>query len=219
MPSDPYRNLASVRDFLTAVKEILAAESARTGHRWLALPQLNRRFAEQYGISASGMAKQLSLTTSLYDLLATSGQFFLYRTPNPEEFHIAPALPIRKDKPLLKQRNQSTIRHQANRKEPKNGPGTIPEINSVDDFEAVLLEIIRSLTTNPDSEKVPLPTVCHKFSSVYQQPIRAVRRKVAPDITLVELLQTTPGLQVQKHESDWHIVLRDKVPAETNTPP
>ena len=192
---------------MTAVKEILAAESTKTGNRWLPLSQLNSRFAERYGISAAAMAQQLSPTASLYDLLATSGQFSLYRTPNPNEFHITPVLPIGKNKPLLKPRNKSTERHQPNRKEPKPGLQTIPEIHSIDDFEAVLVEIIRSLTTNPDAEKVPLATVCNGFLRLYNQPVRILRCKVAPDMTLVELLQTIPGLQVQKEEGIWQIAI------------
>jgi hypothetical protein len=207
MTPDRYRALASVRDFLTAVEKIVVSESARTGNRWLSLYGLNIRFAERYGISASAMAQQLSPTASLYNLLATSGQFSLYRTANPDEFHIAPVLPIRKAKPLLKQGNKSTKRPQPERKEPNFGPETIPTINSVDDFEAVLVAIIRSLTTNPDSEKVPLATVCHGFLRLYNQPVRAIRRKVAPDMTLIELLQTIPGLQVQKDEGNWQIAL------------
>jgi hypothetical protein len=210
MTPDRYRALASVRDFSTAVEKIVASESARTGNRWLLLYRLNIRLAERYGLSASAMAQQLSQTSSFYDLLATSGQFSLYRTPNPEEFHIAPVLTMRKGKPLLKQGNQSRERHQPDRKEPKPALKTIPAIHSVDDFEAVLVEIIRGLTTNPDSEKVPLATVCHGFLRLYNQPVRTIRRKVAPDMTLVELLQTIPGLQVQKDEGNWQIaIIRD----------
>jgi hypothetical protein len=209
MTSDRYRALASVRDFLTAVEEIVASESARTGNRWLPVYRLNIRFAERYGLSASAMAQQQSLTSSFYDLLATSGQFSLYRTPNPEEFYIAILIQTRKDKPRLKGKVSSKKRNPSKRKEPKVSFETIPDINSIDDFKAILVEIVRSLTTKTDSQSVPLATVCHVFFGLYKQPIRTIRCTVAPDMQLVDLLQTIPDLQIQKNEGGWQIALCD----------
>lgn len=205
MTPDRYRTLASGQDFLTVVEQIVGAESARTGNRWLALSKLNSLFVELYGISASEMARQESLSSNFYNLLSTSGRFSIYRTPDPDQLYVALLIPnqltpTHKRKPRLKQRHIPENRR-------KNKPESIPEINSLDELETALVEIIQSLTIKSDSEYVPLTTIGHTFFQLYQQPIRTIQGKLAPDMTLIELLQTVPELWIRKTDGFWQVSL------------
>jgi hypothetical protein len=89
-------------------------------------------------------------------------------------------------------------------------PNLLPQIQSVNDLEIVLLKLIKSLTVNQPRKVVTISRLSHKFHDSYKQPLRVVMRNLCPDLKLIELLQTVPGLQVQKVGNDWQIAVEDR---------
>ncbi|MBW4695386.1 MAG: hypothetical protein KME27_26860 [Lyngbya sp. HA4199-MV5] len=83
----------------------------------------------------------------------------------------------------------------------------ISEIKSVSDLEVALTEIVRELTLHKPKQFVTIAALSEKFCAYYKQPIKVVMRNVCPDMKLIELLQTMPGLCVQNVDNDWQIRL------------
>jgi len=204
---------------------------------WLSITTVDRLFQDKYGVSLDAIAQTLVCRCDVRTLLQTSQRFAIYGTPNPHDFYIAlldetvpggvaepvTAIQYRVKRPwkvdgrltrMLQSEGAQELPSRWSqparwrRERSKVQPTPVKAIQSQGDFEAALISIIQLLITSDNP--VRMVTLCHKFCADYG-PIRLVRRRVCPDIKLVDYLQTIPALDVQAVDGHWQITLNDRL--------
>ena len=221
---------SSLQQLEDELEHLIAFKAQQKGNPWLSIDRVTELFNAKYGMSPEQLAIAQGYGRGLRNLLKESGRFSIYGTQLPDEFYVALIQAVVFDypqaqiSPRLYQVKQSW---EANRRLPRRVKGKdaedrlpcqtqssssqqlclVPKISSVNDLELALIEIIQSLTATHPNEVVALTRLSLKFSDRYQQPIRAVMRRVCPDMRLAELLQTVPDLEVQRVNDDWQVSL------------
>ena len=218
----------SLPQLLEALENFTVLESQRSGNPWIRVTRLSELFYEKYGVLLETVAKAQGSHDSLRSLIKSSKRFCIYGTPIPQEFYVAlfqavaPGFQPSQTMPLrcrIKQCSEverhvsellqvgDTRENQLDRaqKLPERQASSFPPIQSVNDLEAALIAITKSLVANNPQNYVSIGQLSQKFWGYYMQPIRVVMRSVCPDLKLIELLQVIPALQVKKVENAWQV--------------
>ena len=221
---------SSLQQLLEELEHLTALEAQQNGNPWLSVDRVTELFNAKYGIPPEQLAIAQGYGRDLRSLLKESGRFAIYGTPLPHEFYVALIQAVVPDYPQAQtspKSDQAKQAWKANSRSPRRAKGKdaeervhcqtqspsrqqdrlVSEISSVNDLERALIEIIQSLTATHPNKVIALTLLSYKFSDRHQQPIRAVMRRVCPDMRLAELLQTVPGLEVQRVDDDWQVSL------------
>ncbi|MBD2484624.1 OST-HTH/LOTUS domain-containing protein [Planktothrix sp. FACHB-1365] len=81
------------------------------------------------------------------------------------------------------------------------------KIISQDDLKCTLVEIVKTLSGKKIENYVTIDELNNPFYKNYGQNLRDVRRKIFPDLNLVDLLQTIPEIKLEKIQDTWRITL------------
>ncbi|MBD3885565.1 hypothetical protein IFO70_27995 [Phormidium tenue FACHB-886] len=220
----------SLEQLLEELEHLISFESQHNGHPWLSINRLIEMFEAKYGVSLEYLVLVQGYSDGLRSLLKGSKRFSIYGTQLPQAFYIAlfeavvPGFhrvqtsptrykvkqPWEVDGRLLERLDQMCDkRFPSCRSQDSSGdqPGLVSKINSVNDLELALIEIFKGLMANNPKKVVTVAQLSRQFGDYYHQPIRAVMRRVCPDMRLTELLQTVPVLDILKVDDDWQVSL------------
>ncbi|QZZ21429.1 hypothetical protein J5X98_02870 [Leptothermofonsia sichuanensis E412] len=229
-PDQDPSSFSSLQQLIEELEKLIAREFNRSGNPWISITKLTELFYKTYEVSPEEVAKVQGYSRNLRSLFMSSGRFSIYGTQVRQEFYVAlfqtvfpdfhqpQGTPIkyRIKRPwkvdggllrLLKAEGAEEISPPSTQSILRYQPALVPEIKSVNDLKIALIEIIKSLTVNHPPKKVTIGELSKNFSNYYKQPIRTVIRSVCPDMKLIELLQTIPGLHIQKLEHDGQITV------------
>lgn len=225
-------SLSSLQQLIEELENLIVLESCRNGTPWISIAKLAELFYEKYKIPLEEVAKvPQGHKDGLRRLFLSSRRFSIYGTPIPQEFYVAlltaivPSYdpnqsspvqyrikkPWRVDGNLIRMLKSEGAENKLSRQHQRGSehqPILMLKIESVDDLEIVLMEIIKSLTVNHPKQFATVAMLSRKFFDYYGQPIRTTVRSVCPDLKLIDLLQTIHSLQVQKEDNDWQITLQ-----------
>ena len=214
------------KQLLSELENSIVIESQINGSPWVKATRLSELFYEKYGYSLEGEIKSKGYSNCLKTFIRRSSQrLSIYNTPNPQEFYVAFLNDIVPDIQQYQSTATSCQSQEAEVSEDvfnnflsekigitnsESQPELLFEIKSVNDLEYVLIEIIKSLMATNPQKHVTIAVLSQRFYYYYRQPIRGIRRSLCPDMTLIELLQTIPGLHVEKVDDDWQITVNDR---------
>jgi hypothetical protein len=226
---DPYSFLSS-QQLLEELGNFIALESGKNDSPWVRVTKISNLFYEKYGVSPEEAFKSLDSRNSLRNFLTNSERFLIYGTPVPQEYYVAlsqlvipscdqfraTSIPRRRHRPqridsisqkILEMEGTEEIRPHQTSRIAKYQTISPSEIQSIADLEAKLIEIAKSLIGIYPRRTVTLSEVSQKFYEYYKQPVRTIIRNVGSEIKLIELLQTIPGLCIQKVNNEWQITI------------
>ena len=83
----------------------------------------------------------------------------------------------------------------------------VPEIKTVKGFEIALIEIVKILTVSYPNKAVTIAVLSQTFYHAYRESVRAVIQSLCLDVTLIELIQTSPSLHIEKVDNEWRIAV------------
>lgn len=208
------KNPSSLQKLIEELEKLIAIESAINDTPWICVSKLTEVFYQKHGVSLEVVAKERGYSDGLGSLLISSGHFSIYDTPIPQKFYVAllqsvvPSAGFRQSQETsLAETLLAEISLAESVEISKYQPILVAEIESVTDLEIALIEIIKILTANHPKKIVTIAVLSKKFRDYYKQAIRTVIRSVCPDVKLIELLQSIPGLDVQKVDRDWQITV------------
>lgn len=230
MESHQYPSSFSSLQILEELENLIDIESARNGNPWIHVTKLTEVFYKKYGVSLEEVAKVQGYSDDLRSIFTSSGRFAIYGTQIPQEFYVAflqavvpnfhqsqaTSIKYRIKRGwkvdgsllrMLKAEGAEDISHPQFQRISEYQPILVADIQSVNDLEIALIEIIKSLTANHPKKIVTIAVLSKKFHDYYKQPIRSVIRSVYADMKLIKLLQTIPSLHVQKVDNDWQITV------------
>ncbi|PSB18015.1 hypothetical protein C7B65_16840 [Phormidesmis priestleyi ULC007] len=230
-PNQNSSSFLSLQQLLEELENFIVLESQRNGSPWIRVIRLTELFYEKYEVSPEEVAKVQGCSDGLRGFLRSSRRFSIYDTQVPQEFYVALLQAIVPD---LQQSQAILIQYRIKRPWKVDGRlltmlkaegaeenvpchaqkisehqlNLVPEIESANDLEIALAEIIRSLTANNPKKFVTIAVLSKKFCDYYKQPIRVSMRSICPGIKLIELLQSVPSLHVQKVDNDWQVSVK-----------
>lgn len=226
-PHQSSSSFLSLRQLLEELDNLISLESSKNDNSWICVTTLNQLFYKKYGARIEAVAQTHGYSGSLRSLFTSSGRYFIYGTPVPHKFYLAPRgavvpgyaqappkpiqyrikRPWKVDGWLLKMLKAEGASFQQAQERSECQPITVSEIQSVDDLKVALTEIIQSLTTHHPQQIATVAALGEVFRDLYGQPIRSAMRSVCPDTKLIDLLQTIPTLRVQQVDQEWQITL------------
>lgn len=218
----------SLQQLIEELESFITLESKRNGSPWICIDKFRKFFYGKYGVSPEKVIVVQEGNSDLRGFLGKSGRFSIYRTQVPHQFYVA----LREtNAPSSQGAQASSISSKVKRSWKTAGrllnsmktvgdvqispdqflglseyrPILVSEIQSTHDLEVALLEIIKSLTGNNPEKFVSIGALTKAFSNGYKQPIRAMMRRVCPDMKLIDLLQSMTILNVQKVDDVWQV--------------
>jgi len=192
------------------VREVIKTEQEKSGNTWLKLSKIAQVCNTKYGVVVTR------------ELFINNPAFRVYRTPNLSEMYITLAetmdtldLPTNKLPNLRRLESKSTSSKPAIAK-PKRQQQTISpkpfkqvsSINSCEDLEQSLLDILRDLEATLPHHSVEISTLAHHFYEVYRQPIKPVLNALIPGLKLVEFLQCSDLFALRQLDGKWSVTLK-----------
>lgn len=180
--------------YVAQIKELIEAEYLETGKAWIKLSRLSQLLYKIH---------KLTLTK---DFFIGNAEFFIYRTPDPNEIYISSSIQAHIIERLRKTPSLANIS--------PNQEVELSCIESCEDLEEALYQIIRFLTHKSFSEFVNIQTLSAYFYKIYGKPIKPVVNELVPDLKLVEFIQCCDRFLVKQSGKFWEVAI-----ALPNSPP
>lgn len=225
-----WSSFSSFQQLLKELENLVTLESERNGNPWVSVTKISTLFYEKYGVSLEAVAKNYGYCHGLKSLFKINRRFLIYGTSVPQQFYV---MLSQKDVSGCCQAQASSTQYRIKRSWKVDGsllrmlrtegaeelpsrprqkfsgyqPTLVPEIKSINDMEIALIEISKGLIANHPRKITTLTLLSKKFFDYYGKPIKTVMRTVCPDMKLIDLLQTIPGLCVQEVNGIWQITL------------
>lgn len=218
------------------LEDLVAEETEDSYSPWIKRSRLEQLFHQKNGFSIENILQDHGYF-DLKILLRKSHVFSIYESPIPKEFYIAllrktvagskkssignqsmfytVKRPWKVEKSMIKELQDDGYSPTPNPVHqlypiPKNSPYVPkypPQIISQDDLKFTLVEIIKTLSRNKTENYVTIDELNQPFYKNYGQNLRDVRRKIFPDLNLLDLLKTIPEIKLEKIQDTWRITL------------
>lgn len=212
---------------------ILAEQYQVSNTPWTHITRLKEILHERYGIILDFDIQNHGLSNDLKSLLKSSQRFAIYSTAISQEFYVArlrdtvPNHHQNHGKPIqyrikrpwkVDQRLINMLENEgATRLSPRSSPNTLTHrsahpltlpsrLVSIDDLELALTEILKHLTHNHPEKATTIAALSKIFYDHYRQPIRTAVRSLCPDMTLMDVLETMPNLEVLE-DDDGNMII------------
>jgi hypothetical protein len=188
-----------LQQLIQELEDLIQEETEGSNNPWITRSRLDQLFHQKYGSPLENLLQ----THGYYDLkllLRKTNIFAIYQSPIPQQFYIS----------LLQKTVSGSPKSSIPRPIKKNSsyrPKYPTKIISQDDLKCTLVEMVRNLSRNKTENPITIDQLNNKFYKNYGQNLRDVRRKICPDLNLVNLLQTIPELKLEKINDTWQITL------------
>ena len=203
-------SLFSQQQLTEEVEKIIILESDKKCKLWIHSSRLAELFFEKHKMILEDVIRNQGHDTSLRRFLKRSEHFSIYGASTPQEFYLALFSSL--DFIFVKERERKENHtHQKSYKLDSNlEPVSDDEntkfqrfnqvqktIESLDDLEVVLTNIIQQLLTSRPEDNITIVNLSKEFYAYYDRPIKGVTRSICPDMRLIEVLQSIPNLNCQ----------------------
>ena len=225
-----------LQQLIQELEDLVAEETEDSYSPWIKRSRLEQLFYQKNGFFIENILQNHGCF-DLKILLRKSHIFAIYESPIPKEFYIALLRktvagskkssignqslfytlkrPWKVERSMIKELQDdgySPIPNPVHQLYPiqKKLPYT-PQypspIISQDDLRLTLVEMIKFLSGNQTGNPVTIDQLNQPFYKNYGQNLRDVRRKIFPDLKLVDLLKTNTEIKLEKIQDTWRITL------------
>lgn len=220
---------ASLHALCNTLEALLNREHQSSGNPWVSIMRLNQLFLEQEGLSLEAQLQIRGHQNGLRTFFHHQRCFAIYGTSSPERFYVAWLLTLvpnaalsqsttyrikrrwKVDGRLLTFLKDEGATQQTSPSRSTHSPRLcLPprDIRSSTDLITALRQIIHTSIAQAPNHWMTIGSLSQQFFNQYHHPIRTAVRAWFPDLTLVELLQRIPNLQIQQVDRQWQIMLR-----------
>jgi len=190
-----------VENLLLQLKELIKNEQERTSTQWLKLSRLSAIYRETYGLALNQLAVTHLLGSKTKDIFLKYPTEFVLHKPSPTshtyvtlfEVKLSPEPPII-SKQIMK---DSTA-----------DPSTPIDINSLQDLETALVNIVSNLTANYPEKYVFLSNVGSEFHRLYAKQITQIIKEFNLGRKFPKFLESCSALQLKKTEKGWLVGIK-----------
>jgi hypothetical protein len=219
-----------LQQLIQELEDLVQEETEGSNNPWITRSRLDQLFDQKYGSSLENLLQ----AHGYYDLkllLRRTNIFAIYESPIPQQFYISLLRKTVSGSPKSSIGNQSMfytvkrpwkversmikdLQDDGYSPTPRPIQTNLPDrpkyparIISQDDLKCTLVEMVRTLSRNKIENPVTIDELNKQFYKNYAQNLRDVRRKICPDLNLVDLLQTIPEIKLEKIQDTGRFTL------------
>ncbi|NJR22153.1 MAG: NYN domain-containing protein [Richelia sp. CSU_2_1] len=184
------------------LKELIKNEQERTSTQWIKLARISALFRENYGLALNQLAIHHSLGNKTKDIFLKYPAEFVLHKPSPISHTYVTLFEVKlsPEPPVISKENSDNS---------ADDPAAIlNEINSLQDLESALVNIVRNLTTTSREKYVFLSNVGSEFHRLYAKQITQIIKEFNLGRKFPKFLESCSSLQLKKTEKGWLVGLK-----------
>ncbi|MDB9511812.1 NYN domain-containing protein [Kamptonema animale CS-326] len=194
------QEIPSLEEFISQLKELIKAEQERTENQWVKLSRISELYKENYNLALSQIATTHLPGTKVRDIfLDYPTEFAIHKTSDSSQTYLTlfdideiakPAsinnLPVKKDIVI---------------------PQSLNEINSIEELEIAIVNIVETLTATSTINYVFVSNVGSEFHRKYAKPITQIIKEFNLGNKFPKFLQSCSSLKLKKTAKGWQVGL------------
>ena len=193
--------ITPLEQLVIQLKELIKKEQQRTSTQWIKLSTISALFRDNYGLVLNEVVASHFPDTKTRDIFLKYPTDFAVHKPSETsqtyvtlfEVKLSPQPPI-----LSKENLNTNI----------VAPARLTNINSLEDLERAIVQIVGDLTGNSPNNSVFLSNVGSEFHRQYGKQITQIIKDFNLGRKFPKFLQSCDSLQLKKAEKGWQVSLK-----------
>ncbi|WP_449420009.1 NYN domain-containing protein [Phormidium nigroviride] len=189
-----------LKEFISQLKELIKAEQERTENQWVKLSRISELYKENYNLALSQVAAAHLPGTKVRDIfLDYPTEFAIHKTSDSSQTYLTLFDVNEIAKPLSI--NSSPV------KKDIVIPQSLNEINSIEELEIAIVNIVETLTATSTINYVFVSNVGSEFHRKYAKPITQMIKEFNLGNKFPKFLQSCSSLKLKKTAKGWQVGL------------
>ncbi|HEY9666232.1 MAG TPA: NYN domain-containing protein [Coleofasciculaceae cyanobacterium] len=183
---------------------LIKSEQKRTKKQWVRLAKISQLFQEKYKLTLSQAVSQHLPGKRARDIFIDNPAIFvIHQISERDEVYIS--LFEASQTTSRDVNNSSQKKEQKSQASPSNN-----EINSRDELEKILVELIETITNQSPENYVPVTRIGTLFQQQYGQSVTTVLQKLQFNVKFTKFLQSCSEFQLKQTDKGWEVTLRTR---------
>ncbi|MFM6454216.1 MAG: hypothetical protein ACKPH7_20690, partial [Planktothrix sp.] len=190
----PVPQIPTLDQFIAQLQEIIKLEQKRSHCQWIKLNRVALLYKETYNLTISQVVTSHFSDYQARDIFIKNSHLFVVHQPSeksPSYVTLFETQPSATEVTALTEAEFSQL----------------PVIESLDDLENALIEIIQELTLNSPDNHVSLSILGSQFNRKYGVSITQIIKKLRLGGNFQKLLHLSNSFNLEKTEKDWRVKL------------
>ncbi|CBN58310.1 MULTISPECIES: NYN domain-containing protein [Kamptonema] len=189
-----------LEEFISQLKELIKAEQERTENQWVKLSRISALYQENYNLALSQVAATHLPGTKVRDIfLDYPTEFAIHKTSDSSQTYLTLFDVNEIAQPLSI--NSSPV------KKDIVIPQSLNEINSIEELEIAIVNIVETLTATSTINYVFVSNVGSEFHRKYAKPITQMIKEFNLGNKFPKFLQSCSSLKLKKTAKGWQVGL------------
>ncbi len=197
-------DVPAVDQFIKQLQDLIQQEISRTNYHWVKLSRISALYSETYNLTISAVVTVHFPGHQARDIFINYPNYFAIHKPTEKSqiyitnFQLIDDSPLPIDHHVLKtsQVNKTT-------------PYLISDIQSFEDLEKCVMQIIHEATANSPDTYIPISHVGSQFYHTYEIPITNIISRFQSNSKLPKFLQLCSCLKLQKTDNNsWLVAVK-----------
>ena len=193
--------ITPLEQLVIQLKELIKKEQQRTSTQWIKVSTISALFRDNYGLVLNEVVASHFPDTKTRDIFLKYPTDFVVHKPSETsqtyvtlfEVKLSPQPPILSKENL----NTSIV-----------APAKLTDINSLEDLERAIVQIVGDLTGNYPENSVFLSNVGSEFHRQYGKQITQIIKDFNLGRKFPKFLQSCDSLQLKKAEKGWQVSIK-----------
>ncbi|MEK0181349.1 MAG: NYN domain-containing protein [Oscillatoriales cyanobacterium] len=183
------------------LKTIIKIEQERTSAQWVKLSRISVLFKENYGSPLNQVVATHLLGTKTRDIFIKYPTEFVVHQPSETSQAYVTLFEVKQSpKPPIINKDSSPNSMEVS--------ASLASINSLEDLETAIVQIVKDLTRNSPANSVFLSNVGSEFHRQYGKQITQIIKEFNLSRKFPKFLQSCTSLQIQKVDKGWQVSLK-----------
>ncbi|XZN95594.1 MAG: NYN domain-containing protein [Microcoleus sp.] len=190
-----------IEKLILNLKTIIKIEQERTSAQWVKLSRISVLFKENYGSPLNQVVATHLLGTKTRDIFIKYPTEFVVHQPSENSQAYVTLFEVKQSpKPPIINKDSSPNSMAVS--------ASLESINSLEDLETAIVQIVKELTKNSPANSVFLSNVGSEFHRQYGKQITQIIKEFNLSRKFPKFLQSCTSLQIQKVDKGWQVSLK-----------
>lgn len=195
----PIPEIPSIPQLIAQLKGLIKAEQKRTGVQWIKLSRVSNLYQTKYNLTITQVVSTHlpeKKTREIFSDYPTD--FVLHQLPNQSNLYVT-VFDVPQTKKAESKEEQQLEDSQKDRS---------LAINSLEDLERVLVELVRELSASSPNSPIYLEAIGTEFNKKYGQPINTtIKDNLKLNGSLLKILQSFKSFQLEQKKNKWLVAI------------
>lgn len=194
-------DVPAVDQFIKQLQNLIQQEIVRTNYHWVKLSRISALYSETYNLSISAVVSVHFPGHQARDIFINYPNYFAIHKPTESSHLYITTFQLIDDSPL-----PIDDHLEKNSKIDKTTEYLITDIQSFEDLEKCVMQIVNEATANSPDTYIPISHIGSQFYHTYQIPITNIIGRFQTTSKLPKFLQLCSCLKLQKTDNNGWLV-------------